>query len=56
MSSQQKEQLTTYFREAKWRRNSIVADFDKVSRKAKSAIVKVGDTFSGLSSKLCMGL
>ena len=45
MSHLQREQLTTYFREAKWRRNSIVADFANTSRKAKSAIVKVGDTF-----------
>ena len=45
MSSTQREQLTTYFREAKWRRNDIVADFSKASRKAKSATVKVGDTF-----------
>ena len=29
MSKIQKEQLTTYFREAKWRRNSIIADFEK---------------------------
>ena len=45
MSRTQREQLTTYFREAKWRRNSVVADFSNASRKAKSAIVKVGDTF-----------
>ena len=45
MSSLQREQLTTYFREAKWRRNSVVADFSNASRKVKSAIVKVGDTF-----------
>ena len=45
MSRSQYEQLTTYFREAKWRRNSIVADFENASRKAKSAIVKVGDAF-----------
>ena len=45
MSHSQYEQLTTYFREAKWRRNSIVADFVNASRKAKSAIVKVGDAF-----------
>ena len=45
MSHSQYEQLTTYFREAKWRRNSIIADFVNASRKAKSAIVKVGDTF-----------
>ena len=45
MSCAQKEHLTTYFRVAKWRRNSIVADFDNASRKAKSAIVKVGDAF-----------
>ena len=44
MSLLQREQLTTYFREAKWRRNDIVADFSKASRKAKSATVKVGDT------------
>lgn len=45
MSCIQREQLTTYFREAKWRRNSIVADFSKASRNAKSAMVKVGDIF-----------
>ena len=45
MSSSQREQLTTYFREAKWRRNSIIADFASASRKAKSAIIKVGDAF-----------
>ena len=45
MSKTQKEQLTTYFREAKWRRNSIIADFASASRKSKSAIVKVGDAF-----------
>ena len=45
MSRSQHEQLTTYFREAKWRRNSIVADFASASRKAKSALVKVGDAF-----------
>ena len=45
MSKTQKEQITTYFREAKWRRNSIIADFDKAERKAKSALVKVGDEF-----------
>lgn len=45
MSASQREQLTIYFREAKWRRNSIVADFDNASRQAKSAIVKVGDAF-----------
>ena len=45
MSKTQKEQLTTYFREAKWRRNNIVADFAKASRNAKSATVKVGDAF-----------
>ena len=45
MSRVQQEQLTTYFREAKWRRNSIVADFANATRNAKSSIVKVGDTF-----------
>ena len=45
MSCLQREQLTTYFREAKWRRNSIISDFANASRKAKSAIVKVGDIF-----------
>ena len=45
MSKPQREQLTTYFREAKWRRNDIVADFSKASRNAKSAAVKVGDSF-----------
>ena len=45
MSHAQHEQLTTYFREAKWRRNSIVADFVNASRNAKSALVKVGDIF-----------
>ena len=45
MSKTQKEQLTTYFREAKWRRNSIIADFASASRKSKTAIVKVGDAF-----------
>lgn len=45
MSQMQREQLTTYFREAKWRRNSIVANIANASRKAKSAVVKVGDTF-----------
>ena len=45
MSRTQKEQLTTYFREAKWRRNSIIADFASASRKSKSALVKVGDAF-----------
>ena len=45
MSVSQYEQLTKYFREAKWRRNSILADFANASRKAKSAIVKVGDAF-----------
>ena len=45
MSLLQREQLTTYFREAKWRRNDIVADFSKAIRNAKSATVKVGDSF-----------
>ncbi|MBR0278356.1 MAG: hypothetical protein IJQ75_00055 [Synergistaceae bacterium] len=45
MSKPQKEQLTTYFREAKWRRNSIVANFEKAKRNAKSAFVKVGEIF-----------
>ncbi|MBQ7217111.1 MAG: hypothetical protein IJS39_14130, partial [Synergistaceae bacterium] len=45
MSKTQKEQLTTYFREAKWRRNSIIADFASASRKSKTATVKVGDAF-----------
>jgi putative transposase len=45
MSRTQREQLTTYFLEAKWRRNSIVANFTSAIRNAKSAIVKVGDTF-----------
>ena len=45
MSQAQHEQLTTYFREAKWQRNSIIADFARASRKAKSAIIKVGDVF-----------
>ena len=45
MSKTQKEQLTTYFREAKWRHNSIIADFVSASRKSKSAIIKVGDAF-----------
>ena len=45
MSKTQKEQLTTYFRAAKWRRNSIIADFASASRKSKSAIVKIGDAF-----------
>lgn len=43
MSNTQKEQLTTYFREAKWRRNSIIANIEKADRKAKSALVKVGE-------------
>ena len=42
MSLIQREQLTTYFREAKWRRNSIIANFTSAIRNAKSAIVKVG--------------
>ena len=45
MSKTQKEQLTTYFREAKWRRNSIIANFENADRNAKSALVKVGDEF-----------
>ena len=45
MSKTQKEQLTTYFREAKWRRNSIIANFGDADRNAKSALVKVGDEF-----------
>ena len=45
MSKTQREQLITYFREAKWRRNDIVADFANASRNAKSAAVKVGDSF-----------
>ena len=45
MSKTQREQLTTYFREAKWRRNNIVADFANASRNAKSAVVKFGDIF-----------
>lgn len=45
MSLTQREQLTTYFREAKWRRNSIIANFTSAIRNAKRAIVKVGDTF-----------
>ncbi|MBQ3455890.1 MAG: hypothetical protein IJG36_05590 [Synergistaceae bacterium] len=45
MSNTQKEQLTTYFREAKWRRNSIIANIEKADRKAKSALVKVGEVF-----------
>ena len=45
MSQAQREQLTTYFREAKWRRNSIIADFANAARDAKSARVKVGDVF-----------
>ena len=45
MSKSQREQLTTYFREAKWRRNSIIADFTNATRDAKSARVKVGKVF-----------
>ena len=42
MSKSQREQLTTYFREAKWRCNSIITDFANATRDAKSAWVKVG--------------
>ena len=45
ISQAQREQLTTYFREAKWRCNSIIADFANATRDAKSARVKVGDVY-----------
>ena len=41
----QKEQVNQYFREAKWRRNSIIADFENADRNGKTAVVKVGDTY-----------
>ena len=37
--------LTTYFREAKWHRNSIIADFENADRNAKSALIKVENEF-----------
>lgn len=45
LNAKQKEQVNQYFREAKWRRNNIIADFDKADRNAKVAVVKVGDTY-----------
>lgn len=45
LNTKQKEQINQYFREAKWRRNDIIADFDKADRNAKTAIVKVGDIY-----------
>ncbi len=45
MSKAQKEQVNQYFREAKWRRNSIVADLESADRNGKTAVVKIGETF-----------
>ena len=45
MPKSQKEQVNQYFREAKWRRNSVVADFENADRNARTASVKVGDHF-----------
>jgi transposase len=45
MSKAQKEEVNKMFREAKWRRNAIIADFDNADRNAKSANVKVGEAF-----------
>ena len=44
-SRKMSKQLTTYFREAKWRRNSIIANFENAARNSKIALVKVGDNF-----------
>ncbi len=45
MPKTQKEQVDQYFREAKWRRNSIIADFEAANRNGRTATVKVGNVF-----------
>ena len=45
MSAKQREQVNQYFREAKWRRNDIISDFNNADRNSKTANVKVGDDF-----------
>ena len=43
LSHVQREEINAAFREAKWLRNSIIADFKHADRNAKTASVKVGD-------------
>jgi len=45
MPHAQKDEVNQYFREAKWLRNDIIADFDNAVYGAKSARVKVDDKF-----------
>lgn len=45
LNTKQKEQTNQYFREAKWRRNDIIADFNNANRNSKRAVVKVGNTY-----------
>ena len=45
MNCAQKDAVNTLFKEAKWRRNDIVADLSSADRNAKSATVKVGESF-----------
>ena len=57
MNCLQKDETNTLFREAKWRRNDVVADYDSASRDAKDACVKIGDSietraFTVLSSQM----
>ena len=43
LNRQTKADVNALFREAKWRRNDIVADVNAASRSSKTAAVKVGD-------------
>ena len=45
LNHEQRRQINQYFCEAKWRRNDIVADFEKADRNAKTAVIKIGDVF-----------
>ena len=45
MPKSQRDQVNQYFREAKWRRNSIIADLEHADRNGRTATVKVGDVF-----------
>ena len=45
MPKSQRDQVNQYFREAKWRRNSIIADLEHADRNGRTATDKVGDVF-----------
>ena len=45
MPKSQRDQVNQYFREAKWRRNSIIADLEHADRNGRTATDTVGDVF-----------